>query len=51
MLQFMRDYAKSWVIKVVLWTVVASFVGSLFLVWGMGDETSAGVVATVDGKK
>src|SRR3989344_416548 len=51
MLQFMRDYAKSWVIKVVLWSVVASFVGSLFLVWGMGDETSAGVVATVDGKK
>lgn len=51
MLQFMRDYAKSWVIKVVLWTVVASFVGSLFLVWGMRDETSAGVVATVDGKK
>src|SRR3989338_11059423 len=51
MLQFMRDYAKSWVIKVVLWTVVASFIGTMFLVWGMGRETSAGIVATVDGKK
>ncbi len=51
MLQFMRDYAKSWVIKVVLWTVVASFVGTIFLVWGMGREVSEGVVATVEGKK
>ncbi|MBI5748231.1 MAG: SurA N-terminal domain-containing protein [Nitrospinae bacterium] len=51
MLQFMRDYAKSWFIKIMLWTVVASFVGTMFLVWGMGKETSAGVVATVDGKK
>lgn len=51
MLQFMRDYAKSWVIKVVLWTVVASFVGTIFLVWGMGREVAEGVVATVEGKK
>ncbi|MBI3582765.1 MAG: SurA N-terminal domain-containing protein [Nitrospinae bacterium] len=51
MLQFMRDYAKSWFIKIMLWTVVASFVGTMFLVWGMGKETSAAVVATVDGKK
>ncbi|MBI3815155.1 MAG: SurA N-terminal domain-containing protein [Nitrospinae bacterium] len=51
MLQFMRDYAKSWVIKIVLWTVVASFVGTIFLVWGMGRDVSEGVVATVEGKK
>ena len=51
MLQFMRDYAKSWFIKIILWTVVASFIGTMFLVWGMGRETSTGVVGTVDGKK
>jgi peptidyl-prolyl cis-trans isomerase D len=51
MLQFMRDYAKSWMIKIILWTVVASFVGTMFLVWGMGDATSTGIVGTVDGKK
>lgn len=51
MLQFMRDYAKSWMIKIILWTVVASFIGTIFLVWGMGRETSAGIVATVEGKR
>lgn len=51
MLKFMRDYSKSWLIKILLWTVVASFIGTIFLVWGMGRETSAGVVAVVNGKK
>ncbi|MEK7846401.1 MAG: SurA N-terminal domain-containing protein [Nitrospinota bacterium] len=51
MLQFMRDYTKSWMIKIILWTVVASFIGTIFLVWGMGRETSAGIVATVEGKR
>ena len=51
MLQFMRDYAKSWMIKIILWIVVASFIGTIFLVWGMGKETSAGIVATVEGKR
>ena len=51
MLQFMRDYARSWLIKIILWTVVASFISTIFLVWGVGREISAGAVAMVDGKK
>ena len=38
MLQFVRDNASSWIVKLVLWTIVVAFVGTIFLVWGYGDE-------------
>ncbi len=49
MLDLMRKHAQSWIIKLVLWTVVAAFVGTIFYSWGMGGraKSSGGTVARV----
>lgn len=50
MLQFIRNNASSWPMRIILWTIVAAFVGTIFLVWGRGDDLGEKPVATV-GKK
>jgi len=53
MLGIMRKYKESIVIKIVFVIIVASFIGTIFLVWGRGDENSGptGYAAQVNGKK
>ncbi len=47
MLQIVRDNASGLLVKIILWGLVAAFVGTIFLVWGMGDKTGYASVATV----
>ena len=48
----MRQHAQSWLIKSVLWLVVAAFVGTIFYSWGMGEYAERqGVVAEVFDEK
>lgn len=39
MLGIMRKYKQSIVIKIVFGVIVLSFIGTIFLVWGKGDQT------------
>ena len=38
MLDLIRRKQKSVLVKVVFWTIIAAFVGTIFLVWGKGDR-------------
>ncbi|MBI3794747.1 MAG: SurA N-terminal domain-containing protein [Nitrospinae bacterium] len=38
MLQILRDRTRGVFIRIVLWSLVAAFVGTIFLVWGLGDN-------------
>ena len=54
MLGIMRKYKESIVIKIVFVVIVLSFVGTIFLVWGTGDEGMGGgtaYAAKVNGQK
>ena len=52
MLKLMREHAQSWLIKSVLWLVVAAFVGTIFYSWGMGRVAERqGMVAEVLNEK
>ena len=54
MLGIMRKYKESIVIKVVFIVIVLSFIGTIFLVWGKGDQGSGGSLsyaAKVNGTK
>lgn len=54
MLGIMRKYKQSILIKIVFVVIVLSFVGTIFLVWGRGDQDGggpAGFAATVDGTR
>ena len=52
MLKLMREHAHSWLIKSVLWLVVAAFVGTIFYSWGMGRVAERqGMVAEVFNEK
>ncbi len=54
MLGIMRKYKESIVIKVVFVVIVLSFIGTIFLVWGKGDQGSGGsqsYAAKVNGTK
>ncbi|RII27312.1 MAG: peptidylprolyl isomerase [Geobacter sp.] len=54
MLGIMRKYKQSVIIKVVFGIIVFSFIGTMFLVWGLGDRNSGGKLgyaARVDGTK
>ncbi len=54
MLGIMRKYKESIVIKVVFVVIVLSFIGTIFLVWGKGDQGSGGTrsyAAKVNGTK
>jgi peptidyl-prolyl cis-trans isomerase D len=42
MLGIMRKYKQSIVIKIVFGVIVLSFIGTIFLVWGRGDEGLSG---------
>ncbi|RMF84630.1 MAG: hypothetical protein D6736_18915 [Nitrospinota bacterium] len=48
MLKTLRE-AQTWIIKAVLWVVVLAFIGTIFLVWGMGGRTGQNTIATVRG--
>ena len=51
MLNKIREYNDSWMIKSILWTIILAFLGTIFYSWGMGGASSSrgGVVATVEG--
>lgn len=52
MLGIMRKYKQSVVIKIVFCIIVFSFIGTIFLVWGKGDETgSSDSAVKVNGTK
>ncbi|MEE9165633.1 MAG: SurA N-terminal domain-containing protein, partial [Nitrospinota bacterium] len=52
MLKLMREHAHSWLIKSILWLVVAAFVGTIFYSWGVGRYAERqGMVAEVHNKK
>lgn len=54
MLGIMRKYKESILIKLVFVIIVLSFIGTIFLVWGKGDDgggRSLGYAAKVDGTK
>lgn len=49
MLRMVRTHAESWLVKSVLWLVVAAFIGTIFYSWGMGGSSRSNpVVATVN---
>lgn len=51
MLDLMRKKKESFIIKIVFVVIVLSFIGTIFLVWGKGEEglgRSSGYVAKVD---
>jgi len=54
MLDLIRKKQKSMIIKVVFWGIIATFVGTIFLVWGKGSDDSGRstgpVAATVNGE-
>jgi len=41
MLGLLRKQRKSPLLKIVLWGIIATFVGTIFLVWGKGRDTSS----------
>ncbi|MBI5179654.1 MAG: SurA N-terminal domain-containing protein [Nitrospinae bacterium] len=47
MLQILREKTTGWLVKVVLWTLVLAFVGTIFLVWGYGGDKGEKAVAKV----
>jgi peptidyl-prolyl cis-trans isomerase D len=38
MLDLIRKKQKSILVQVVFWTIIAAFVGTIFLVWGKGGS-------------
>ena len=53
MLGIMRKYKQSILIKLVFGVIVLSFIGTIFLVWGRGEEgvKSSDSAARVNGTK
>ncbi|HOI17378.1 MAG TPA: SurA N-terminal domain-containing protein, partial [Geobacteraceae bacterium] len=53
MLGVMRKYKQSFIIKGVFIVIVLSFVGTIFLIWGKGEEGLGGsqYAAKVNGDK
>lgn len=52
MLGIMRKYQKSPIIKIIFWVIVLSFIGTIFLIWGKGEEAQrSAYAAKVNGKK
>ncbi len=47
MLTFLRGHGTKWLVKIVLWTLVLAFVGTMGLVWGYGREKGERPVAKV----
>lgn len=42
MLDLIRSKQKSFIIKVIFWAIIATFVGTIFLIWGKGDDNTGG---------
>ncbi|MGE4491816.1 MAG: SurA N-terminal domain-containing protein [Syntrophotalea sp.] len=42
MLDLIRKKQRSVLVKIVFWTIIAAFVGTIFLVWGKGDSGPGG---------
>jgi len=42
MLGIIRQKQKSFLVQIVFWAIIATFVGTIFLVWGKGDDAPAG---------
>lgn len=54
MLDLIRKKQRSLIIKIVFWAIIATFVGTIFLVWGKGDNQGSEdptVAATVNGAR
>ena len=52
MLDLIRRKQKSLLVKVVFWTIIAAFIGTIFLVWGKGSESiQTGVAAKINGTR
>jgi len=54
MLDLIRKKQKSFILKFVFWAIIATFVGTIFLVWGKGrnqGRQESNVVATVNDTK
>ena len=52
MLKLLREQANSWLIKSILWMVVAAFMGTIFYSWGVGEYAERqGMVAEVLNEK
>lgn len=54
MLDFIRKKQKTLLVKVVFWTIIAAFVGTIFLVWGKGSDSVQDPAATalvINGEK
>ncbi|ABA88300.1 peptidylprolyl cis-trans isomerase, putative [Syntrophotalea carbinolica DSM 2380] len=52
MLDLIRKKQRSVLVKIVFWTIIAAFVGTIFLVWGKGNSGSGGdgsAIAHVNG--
>ncbi len=47
MLDLIRKKQKSVLIKVVFWTIIAAFVGTIFLVWGKGSRGPGGTSVAI----
>lgn len=47
MLNMMREHVQGYLLKVILFVVIGAFIGTIFLVWGMGgvDKDAAVVIA------
>lgn len=41
MLEFIRKKQKSVLVQIVFWAIIATFVGTIFLVWGKGGDNAA----------
>ena len=50
MLGIMRKYKQSMIIKFVFSIIVLSFVGTIFLIWGKGEEGLTGLQLRSEGK-
>ncbi|MDH5541779.1 MAG: SurA N-terminal domain-containing protein [Nitrospinota bacterium] len=50
MLEKLRENASGWMLQSILWLLVLAFVGTIFLVWGYGDERGQRPVAKVKGQ-
>jgi peptidyl-prolyl cis-trans isomerase D len=42
MLDLIRKKQRSVLVKIVFWTIIAAFIGTIFLVWGKGDSGPGG---------
>jgi peptidyl-prolyl cis-trans isomerase D len=51
MFNVLREYAQSWWFKAILLSIVFSFVGTIFWIWGRGrSEAPSRIIAEIDGQ-